>query len=379
MAKKHPNTEAVRWIWQQPDWPGFRLDVSALSSRLAAARRAQGEVAGIAKLLDPGLDLAARLEVLTIEGLSTSAIEGEVFDPNTLRSSISRHLGLSTAGLPTRTRSVDGLVEVMLDASMQHTKRLTLERLCGWQAALFPDGRSGLHEITTGRLRGSAPMLIVSGPIGRERIHYEAPPRSKLPQEMRRFLQWFNRPPKNLDGLLRAGLAHAWFEVLHPFEDGNGRVGRAVADMALAQDEARSARFYSLSETLMAHRDEYYAQLERLSRGDLDVTPWLTWFIAQVEEAARASENTIAHVIRKARFWLRHTQTPLNERQRKALNRMLDAGPAGFEGGMTNKKYASLTKSSPATAQRDLAELVAKKCLELAGSGRGTRYELGFA
>ena len=193
---------------------------------------------------------------------------------------------------------------------------------------------------------------------------------------MRRFLKWFNAPPQDLDGLLRAGLAHAWFEILHPFEDGNGRVGRAVADVALAQDEGRSVRLYSLSQTLMANRDEYYAQLEHLSRGNLDVTSWLAWFTGQFEAAARRSENTIGHVLQKARFWLHHAQTPLNDRQRKALNRMLDAGPGGSERGMTNRKYASLTKSSPATAQRDLAELVAKQCLALVGGGRGARYEM---
>ncbi|MFN0314847.1 MAG: Fic family protein [Burkholderiales bacterium] len=376
MATKHLTARPLEWIWQQAEWPNFTWDESALSARLAAARRAQGELTGMAKLLDPQLDLAAQLEVLTIEGLSTSAIEGETFDPNMLRSSIARHLGLPTAGLPARTRSVDGLVEVLLDASARYSEPLTLERLCAWQGALFPSGRSGLHAIRTGKLRGAAPMRIVSGPVGRERVHYEAPPHTRLSGEMRRFLKWFNAPPGGLDGLLRAALAHGWFELLHPFEDGNGRVGRAVADMALAQDEGRSVRLYSLSQTLMANRDEYYAQLELLSKDGLDVTPWLAWFTAQVEAAARASEDTFGHVLQKARFWVLHAHTTLNERQRKALNRMLDAGPGGFEGGMTNRKYASLTKSSTATAQRDLAELVAKQCLALAGGGRSARYEL---
>lgn len=372
MARKH----LTSWIWEQRNWPDFAWDAAALSRPLAAARRSQGELAGIARLLDPSLDLAAQLEVLTIEGVATSAIEGEKFDPNGLRSSIARRLGLPTAGLPGPTRSQDGLAEVLLDAAARYAEPLTLERVCAWQAALFPTGRSGLQTIATGVLRSAAPMRIVSGPSGRERVHYVAPPRTRLDRELGHFFAWFNEPPPGLDGLLRAGLAHAWFEILHPFEDGNGRVGRAVLDRALAQDEQRPVRLYSLSARFMSQRDDYYAALEALSRGGLDVTPWLAWFLAQVEAAARASEVTVGHVMQKARFWVRYGSTALNERQRKALNRMLDAGPAGFEGGMTNRKYASLTRSSAATAQRDLADLVARGCLAPIGSGRSARYEL---
>jgi len=371
-----PPKSLTSWIWQRRGWPGFRWDAAALSRPLAAARQAQGELAGIAKLFDPGLDLAAQLEVLTTEGVATSAIEGESFDPNALRSSIARRLGLPTAGLPASNRAQDGLAEVLLDASLRYDQPLTLERLCAWQAALFPTGRSGLHAVRTGALRGEAPMRIVSGPVGRERVHYLAPPRRRLDGEMRVFLRWFDRPPDGLDGLLRAGLAHAWFEVLHPFEDGNGRVGRALLDRALAQDERRAVRLYSLSARFMSRRDGYYAALEALSRGGLDVTPWLAWFLEQLEAAARASETTVGHVVRKARFWVRHAQTELNERQRKALNRMLDAGASGFDGGMTNRKYANLTGASPATAQRDLADLVLRGCLGPAGGGRSARYEL---
>jgi Fic family protein len=371
-----PRKPLTPWIWQQRTWPRFRWDAATLSRPLAAARRAQGELVGVARLFDPDLDLAAQLEVLTIEGVATSAIEGETFDPKALRSSIARRLGLPTAGLPVANRSQDGLAEVLLDAAMRYDDPLTLNRLCAWQAALFPSGRSGLHPIATGRLRSAAPMRIVSGPIGRERVHYLAPPRQRLDGELRAFLDWFNHPPDGLDGLMRAGLAHAWFEILHPFEDGNGRVGRALLDRALAQDERRPVRLYSLSARFMARRDDYYSALERLSRGGLEVTPWLAWFLEQLEVAARASEATVGHVIEKARYWLRHSGAELNERQRKALNRMLDAGPAGFAGGMTNRKYAHLTGASPATAQRDLADLVARGCLAPVGSGRSTRYEL---
>ncbi|MDP9012443.1 MAG: Fic family protein [Pseudomonadota bacterium] len=367
-----------RWIWQRPNWPIFTWDDAALSAPLSRARRAQGELAGVARLLDSNLDLSAQLEVLTLEGLMTSAIEGEKLNPDSLRSSLARRLGLPTAGLPPASRAVEGLVEVLLDATQRYNQPLTLKRLNAWQAALFPTGRSGLSEIRVGNLRGEAPMQIVSGPIGRERVHYQAPPRARLERDMRTFLKWFNDPPTGLDGLLRAGVAHAWFEILHPYEDGNGRVGRALLDLALATDERRVVRLYSMSARFMDQRDAYYAALECTSSGDLDITRWLLWFLEQVEAAIRSNESLIAAVVQKARFWMRHSQDEINERQLKALNRMLDAEPGGFVGGMTNKKYSSLTKASPATAQRDLSDLVKAGCLSLVGSGRGARYEIKF-
>lgn len=343
---------------------------------LARARRAQGELAGAARLLDTELDLSARLEVLSIEGLATSAIEGEKLDPTAVRSSLARRLGVPMGGLRSSPREVDGLVEVLVDATANYDTPLIPQRLLAWQAALFPTGRSGLREIRVGKLRDKAPMQIVSGPVGKERVHYEVPPQRNLRAELDRFLDWFNSAPPDLDGLLRAGIAHVWFEILHPFEDGNGRVGRALLDMALAQDEARSTRLYSLSARFNEKRDEYYAVLERTSSGDLGITPWLTWFLEQVTAAAQSSELLVNRVVNTARFWLHHSRSELSERQVKALARLLDAGPGGFEGGMTNRKYASLTKTSPATAQRDLADLVAKRCLVQVGSGRAARYEL---
>jgi Fic family protein len=369
----------VRWIWQRPSWPQFTWDAAALTVALARVRRAQGELIGVARLLDAKSDLATQLEVLTLEGVKTSAIEGETPDPGALRSSISRRLGLPTAGLPRPPRSVEGLAEVLLDATQRHNEPLSLKRLTAWQASLFPTGRSGLHEIRVGKLRGKAPMRIVSGAVGRERVHYEAPPSNELGTEMRTFIEWFNEPPSSLDGLLRAGLAHVWFEIIHPFEDGNGRVGRAVLDMALAQDEQRGTRLYSMSSRFMDKRDEYYAVLERTSAGDMDVTPWLAWFLEQVMEAIRSSASIVEGVLFRARFWMHHSQREFNERQLKALTRMLETGPGGFEGGMTNQKYAHLTRASPATAQRDLADLVAKGCLLAVGSGRAARYDLAPA
>jgi Fic family protein len=374
MPRQAARTE---WIWQHPRWPEFSWDQAALSAPLSRVRRVQGELLGVARLLDPKQDLVTQLEVLTLEGVKTSAIEGEELDQKAVRSSIARRLGLPTAGLPPRPpRSVEGLVDVLLDATQRYEQELTLERLLGWQAALFPTGRSGLHEIRVGKLRGKAAMRIVSGPAGRERVHYEAPPQDRLAKEMRAFLKWFNTSPSGLDGLVRAGLAHVWFELVHPFEDGNGRVGRALLDMALAQDEQRSTRLYSLSARFMDVRDEYYAALERTSSGSLDVTHWLDWFLEQLAAAIRSSEALVDAVLTKTRFWSRHPRMQLNERQLKALGRMLDALPQGFVGGMTNKKYAHLARTSPATAQRDLADLVSKGYLVLLGSGRAARYEL---
>ncbi|MEO8063933.1 MAG: Fic family protein [Pseudomonadota bacterium] len=374
MAAKH----LKKWIWQRNDWPTFTWDEAALSSPLAAARRAQGEITGFARLLDPSADLAAQLDVLTTEGVATSAIEGETFEPDAVRSSLARRLGLPAVDLPAAPRSVEGLAEVLLDATQRYREPLTLQQINSWQAALFPTGRSGLHEIRVGALRSVAPMRIISGPIGRELVHYEAPPGDRLGDEMVRFLTWFNAPPHGLDGLLRAGLAHAWFELIHPFEDGNGRVGRALMDRALAQDEGRSIRLYSLSARFMEVHDAYYAALEGASRGTLDVTNWLRWFLEQFLAASHASEKIVAHVVLKTRFWVKHSQSTLNTRQRKALNAMLDAGPQEFIGGMTNRKYAHLTKASPATAQRDLAALVELGCLVPTDAGRSARYELAI-
>ncbi len=371
-----PADHLNRWTWEHPGWPGFHWDAAALAPRLAAARRAQGQTLGAARLLDADLDTRAQLEVLVDEGLATSALEGESVDPHALRSSLARRLGLPGAGLPARARAVEGLVDVLLDATHDYDAPLELPRLCAWQAALFPTGRSGLVPIRVGELRGEAPMQIVSGPIGNTRVHYEAPPRERLETEVRQFLAWFNAPPIGLDGLLRAGLAHGWFELIHPFEDGNGRVGRALLDRALAQDERRARRLYGLSERLMSVRADYYAALETLSVGDLDVTSWLGWFLEQLTAAAKASERVVDHVLRKARFWMRNGSQALNDRQRKALNALLDAGDEGFTGGLTNRKYAHLTDASPATAQRDLADLTARGLLVVSGAGRSVRYAL---
>lgn len=365
------------WIWQQPHWPAFRWDDTAVSPALARARLAQGKVLGVLRLLDPELSFDAASRMLVEDSLTTSAIEGEKLDLATVRSSVARHLGLPTAGLPAVPRAVDGLVQVLLDATRQHAAPLSLERLYGWHAALFPTGHSGLHAIRVGELRGDAPMQIVSGRVGREKLHFLAPPRSGLARQLKQFLKWFGAPPAGMDGLLRAGLAHLWFVTLHPFEDGNGRLTRAITDMAIAQDEHQPMRVFSLSAQLLSERKAYYDLLERTQHGDLDISSWLVWFLDQVQAACTQSDQTVAHILAKARFWLRHQSTHLSERQRKVLNRLLDAGPGGFEGGMTNRKYISLTGVSRATATRELAELVEKGCLvSRGGGGRGVAYDL---
>jgi Fic family protein len=364
------------WIWQRPEWPDFRWDSAALAQPLASARRAQGELLGMGRLLDPDSDLLAQLEVLTSEGVATSAIEGERFDPKAVRSSLARRLGLPTAGLPVPPRSVEGLVDLLIDATRKLDRPLTVKMLSNWQAALFPTGRSGVSKIRVGQLRGAAPMRIVSGPVERQRVHYEAPPRKGLERELARFLEWFNQRPADVDGLFRAGVAHAWFELIHPFEDGNGRVGRALLDRGLAQDENRSIRLYSLSARFMEVRSDYYDALQALSTGTLDATDWLRWFLDQVVAACAQSARTVERVLEKARFWMRHGQSGLNARQNKALNALLDAGREGFVGGMTNKKYAHLNRVSPATAQRDLSDLAARGILRTSGAGRSVRYAL---
>jgi Fic family protein len=365
------------WIWEQADWPQFHWDTEQLSSVLARARLAQGKVLGATRLLDHSLNLEAVAAILVEDGLTTSAIEGEQLDLDAVRSSVARHLGLPTAGLPAVPRAVDGLMQVLLDATQHYAKPLTAERLCNWQAALFPNGRTVLQVIRTGELRGDEPMRVVSSKAGRERVHFLAPPRKVLKRELNQFLKWFKAPPAELDDLLRAGIAHLWFVTLHPFEDGNGRLARAITDMALAQGEQQAMRVFSLSAQILREREGYYAILEKTQRGELDITEWLSWFLAQVAAAANAAEQTVANTLAKARFWLKHQGTHLNERQRKVLNRLLDSGPKGFVGGLNTRKYQSLTKTSRATAYRELADLVAKGCLRANDkSGRSSGYEV---
>ena len=373
-------TQTKRYIWQRPSWPEFWRDNEALLKLLGICRFQQGSL--LTQMKDLGFDVRqqARAEVLIEEALKTSEIEGERLDPKAVRSSVAQRLGLPTAGLvSTKNQQADGVVQILLDATQNFKQALTPERLFGWHAALFPTGYSGLHKIKVASWRDdrNGPMKVVPGPIGREIIHYQAPPAERLADEMDRFFSWWKDSREEMDGILRGGMAHLWFVAVHPFEDGNGRVARALTEMALAQDENLSTRYYSLSSQIMAEREDYYRILERTNKGEGDITDWMKWFLECMSRAILSSNKLLASVMLKARFWKHYARTNVKERQSKVLNRLLDAGPGGFEGGLTNRKYAGMTHVSRATAQRELADLVQKGVLRPnTGGGRSTSYDL---
>lgn len=362
------------YVWERPEWPRFTWEASRLLEPLAAASLKQGRLLGSMSRLGFDLKLEAQLEALTEDVIKSSEIEGEILDRTSVRSSLARRLGVPDAAVAPADRRTEGVVEMMLDASQNHTAPLTPERLFGWQAALFPTGYSGMHQIRTGAWRDDShgPMQVVSGPIGKQHVHYQAPPAERVPDDMRQFLEWFNAKSEP-EGLLRAGLAHLWFVTVHPFEDGNGRIARAIADLALAQSENSTQRFYSMSSQIRAERSDYYITLERTQKGSLDVTAWLVWFLECLSRAIDGAEAACAHVLRKADFWQRHANTPFTERQKKLLNRYLD----GFEGKLTAKKWAATGKCSVPTAQRDINELVERNILRRnPGGSKNTSYEL---
>lgn len=366
----------MKYVWQDKKWPKLHWQDDKLSILLGKCRFSQGQLLG--RLKDLGLDLGreAQAEVLVNEAVMTSAIEGAELNPQSVRSSVAKQLGLPFFGLPPSDRYIDGLVEVLLDATTHYSKPLTAERLKGWQAALFPTGFSGIHAVRIGKWRNS-PMQVMSGPVGRERVHYEAPPATHLDKEMKEFLSWWKKSEGKLDGLVRAGVAHFYFVTIHPFDDGNGRIARAITDMALAQDEQLNQRFYSLSTQIMAERKKYYDVLESTQKGGLDITAWLLWFLECVMRAIQNSEDAIATVINKGHFWQTFADVAMSDRQRKVVNRLLDAGPDGFDGGLTTRKYVGMTKCSRATAFREIADLVEKGILKQnAGAGRSVNYGL---
>ncbi len=371
----------MRYIWQLKPWPALRWNSQALLPLISQARLAQGTLLTKVSSLGFTLNREAQVDILTEEALTTSAIEGERLNRDSVRSSVARHLGLPTAGLAPANRSVDGLIEVLLDATQRYETPLTAARLKRWQAALFPTGYSGLRKIRTGRWRGSEqPMQVVSGAMGRERVHYEAPPGQRVDKDMRQFLAWWKASAKGEDGLLRSGLAHLYFVTIHPFEDGNGRLARALTEMALAQDERQPTRYYSLSSQIMDERNAYYQVLEANQKGDGDVTPWLQWYLGCYTRAVERAERLIGGVLAKAAFWQRHSQTDLTPRQRKVLNRLLDAGQGGFQGGLTTRKYVSMAKVSRATAFREIADLLEKGLLaQNPARGRSVSYEVKWS
>jgi Fic family protein len=365
------------YIHERSDWPNFRWDQEDLSATLAAVRHRQGRLIGRMEGLGFRLREEAVLSTLTQDVLKSSEIEGEVLDRDQVRSSIARRLGLDIGALTPADRHVEGVVEMMLDATQKYQEPLTEERLFGWQAALFPTGRSGMQKITVGGWRddASGPMRVVSGPIGKERAHYQAPAADQLPAEMAKFVGWFNAPA-TIDPVLKAALAHLWFVTIHPFEDGNGRIARAIADLALARSERSPKRFYSMSAQIQSERSDYYEILERTQKGTLEITPWMRWFLGCLDRAFDGAEVTLANVLRKARFWEAHARASFNDRQRKVVNRLLD----GFEGKLTSSKWAKLAKCSQDTASRDINDLVHRGILAKdAAGGRSTSYSLPAA
>jgi Fic family protein len=364
------------YIHGQPDWPAFRWDREKLANLLATVRHQQGRLIGYMEALGFALQQEAVLQTLTEDVVKSSDIEGDKLDPGQVRSSLARRLGLDVGGLEAADRHVDGVVEMTLDATRHYDQPLSAERLFGWHASLFPAGRSGMRKIRVGAWRDdrAGPMQVVSGPIGRERVHFEAPVAANLEREMHAFLDWFNDDgADDLDPVLKAGVAHLWCVTIHPFDDGNGRIARAIADLALARSEQSSQRFYSMSAQIRQERTAYYAILEQTQKGTMDVTFWMEWFLACLGRAIDGAQTTLAAVLSKARFWQAHRAVPLNGRQRLMLNRLLD----GFEGTVTTSKWATITKCSSDTALRDILDLVDRGMfMRNLARGRSTSYSL---
>lgn len=363
------------YIHDLEDWPLFRWDRERLGAPFADVRHRQGRLTGHMEALGFGLRQEAILQTLTSDVVKSSEIEGENLDAAQVRSSIARRLGMDIGGLVAADRHVEGVVEMMLDATRHYDRPLDEERLFAWHAALFPTGRSGMTKIAVGAWRddSTGPMQVISGPMGRERVHFEAVPAPRLAAEMSTFLAWFNAKPET-DEVLKAALAHLWFVTIHPFDDGNGRIARAIADMAFARSENSPQRFYSMSTQIRQERNAYYDILESTQKATLDVTPWMEWFVACLGRAIDGAQSMLAGVLAKARFWERLQGVPLNERQTVVLNRLLD----GFEGKLTTSKYAALAKCSQDTALRDILQLVEQGIL-VRGPERGRSTSYGLA
>ena len=368
------HADIMTYIHERTDWPNFTWDSAKLSPVLAEVRHKQGRLLGRMEGLGFQLRNEASLATLTSDVVKSSAIEGEVLNPELVRSSIARRLGMDIGGAASINRDVEGIVEMMLDATQRFAEPLTAERLFGWHASLFPTGRSGMHKITVGAWRPAeiGAMQVVSGAIGRENVHFEAPTAEKLESEMTALIQWFESRDE-MDPVLRAALAHLWFVTIHPFEDGNGRIGRAIADMALARADGAKERFYSMSSQIEAERKDYYLNLEQSQRGTLDVTSWMEWFLGCLERAIAGADETLSKVLRKAKIWDRVNQGLVNERQRAVINRLMD----DFVGKLTSSKYAKLAKCSEDTALRDIRALIERGIfVQNEGGGRSTSYAL---
>jgi len=365
------------YIYQHSQWPHFQWDEGKIVDLLAQVRHEQGRLVGKMESLGFDLQSQASLETLTLEVIKSGEIEGEVLDRQQVRSSIARRLGLDAGGIGAIDRQVEGFVDMMMDATQNFQQDLSEERLFAWHAALFPTGRSGMRKIVVGHWRDNLkddPMQVVSGPIGKEIIHYQAPDAELVPDEMNAFIKWFNGE-KNLDPVLKSAMAHLWLVTIHPFEDGNGRIARAIADMQMARSDKSSQRFYSMSAQIRKERNAYYAILEQTQKGNMDITTWMIWFLECLQRALDSTQYVLAVVWRKARFWELHATTSFNERQSMMIHKMLD----GIEGKMTSTKWAKMAKTSPDTALRDIQDLITKDILlNKGGSKKGANYDFNM-
>ncbi|MDW7691007.1 Fic family protein [Flammeovirgaceae bacterium SG7u.111] len=361
----------AKYIYEYDQWPKFTWDDKQLSVILGKVRHLQGVIYGQMRGLGFSIKEETMLSTLTLDVLKSSEIEGEILNYEQVRSSIARRLGLAYAGMVHVDRNVEGVVEMVLDATQRYDKPLDHERIFGWHAALFPTGWSGIHRIATGCYRDGE-MQVVSGPMGRERIHFQAPSPQVVKKEMDAFLDWFDQNPET-DGVLKAAIAHFWFIIIHPFDDGNGRIARAISDMLLARAEETSQRFYSFSNQILSEKKKYYAVLQNVQHSSGDITEWLDWFLNCLYKALLNTEETLKRVLQKADFWDGHKETVLNSRQRLMLNKLLD----GFDGKLKSSKWAKITKCSADTALRDIKDLIDKGILKQEESGgRSTNYEL---
>lgn len=361
------------YIWQNPGWPNFTWDDKKLSYKLGRVRNLQGRLAGQMSTLGFDMKNSAMLDTLTADITKSSEIEGEILNSDQVRSSVARHLGIETEGLPEADRYVNGVVQLMLDATQNYMQSLNGGRLFDWHAALFPTGRSGAYKITVaGWRQGAEPMQVVSGAMGREKVHYEAPSSDDVPHQMELFFTWAN-DIQRVDPVLKAAVAHLWFVTIHPFDDGNGRIARTITDLFLARADEMPHRFYSMSAEIRKQRKGYYEILEKTQKGGLDVTAWLDWFLDCLTSALLHAEQSVAKVLQKANFWDSHRQVPMNERQIKMVNLLWD----GFNGKLTASKWGKITNCSPDTALRDIQDLIVKGILRKADQGgRSTNYEL---
>lgn len=381
-----------RWIWQQADWPQFNWDDKALAASLREVTQLQGKLLGKIDAVADENSAASELDALLQNIVQSSAIEGESLNVDSVRSSLAKRLGVNHAGLTPATAQTEGLVELLLDATKNHQQPLTLDRLYQWHRYLFPTAAKSevrLEQIRVGELRGEELMQVVSGPTNKRAIHFEAPPKTvvagsasgNLAEQLAAFLTWLetSRADTTLDPILRAAQAHLWFVTLHPFDDGNGRLARAISDYALAQAEHQSIRFYAMAASIMEKRKDYYDILEATQKGDLTITQWMVWFIETLKHTLEAALDRIDFVLQKSRFWQIHSQDGLNSEQTKVLNRLLDAGQVGFKGHLNAKKYMGIAGVAKATATRHLASLLEKNCLvKLDGGGRSTRYDINW-